>query len=54
MGAFFSCMGNLCNTLANAVQECFRAIGACCGGMVDAVRNCVTGTCKTLGRCLPC
>jgi hypothetical protein len=54
MGAFFSCMGNLCNTLANAVQQCFRSIGACCSGIVDALRNCVTGTCKTLGRCLSC
>ena len=54
MGAFFSCMGNLCDTLAKAVQQCFSAIGACISGIIDAVRSCVSGAFKTCGRCLPC
>ena len=54
MGALFSCMGNVCNALANAVQQCFHAIGACFGGIVDAIRSCVTGILKACGRCCPC
>ena len=54
MGALFSCLGDLCNTLANAVQTCFRSIGACCGGIVDAIRNCVNGCFRTMAKCCPC
>jgi hypothetical protein len=54
MGVIFSCMADLCNTLAGAIQSCFAAIGNCFSGIVNAIRSCVAGALKTCGSCLPC
>jgi hypothetical protein len=55
MGTIFSCLGDLCTALGNAITSCFfSAVDSCFKGIVDAVFGCIASMFKTCGRCLPC
>ena len=54
MGAIFSCIGGICNSVMGGIETCISAVGGCLNGLLRGVSRCCVGSCDSVADCLSC